>query len=288
MAEGLFRCLRRDLDTALTLGAARNPLAPTNGGAWLAGWALVCFTAGLTLWLACGYHGAFAALNAVATSYPDWVLAGTTSLGGEGVVFALSLLFARRYPRVFWALVLGAVVAVAYSRGLKPLFDVPRPPAVLPPDSFNLIGPAHRRASFPSGHSVTAGVFFGVLVYYARGWETRVLWVLLGVLVGLSRVAVGVHWPVDVAFGLGGGVLAGWIGARLAARWSALATDASVHLALVTLCGIVAVGLILGTGEYPQARPLLQVVGWTSLAYAVAGYVVLPLGRTLGRHRAGH
>ena len=285
MVRGLVGWLRRDLNQALTAGAARTPLDPPGGALWLSTWAWSSLAVGLALWLACGYHAGFAALNDAGTAYPDWVWQWLTSIGGEGVPFVLCLFFARRYPRVFWALVLAGLVAVAFSRGLKPLFDAARPPTVLPPDSFHLIGPLHRRASFPSGHATTAAVFFGVLVYYARWSELRVLLVLVAVLVGLSRVAVGVHWPVDVAVGFWGGVLAAWIGARLAARRPALATDAAVHLALVTLCGFAAVGLILGDAEYAQARPLLQALGWAALVNGVLGYLVSPLLRGLAAPR---
>ena len=281
MAEGLLRRLGRDLEATLAAGAARTPLDPPGGAVWLSGWAWSCLSVGVTLWLVAGYHAGFAAVNDAATAYPEWLLHWTTSFGGETVPFALALVLARRRPRVFWALVLAALVAVAYSRGLKPLFDAARPPAVLPLDSFNLIGPEHRRGSFPSGHSVTAGVFCGVLVFYARRLETRVLLILLAVLVGLSRVAVGVHWPVDVAFGLGGGVLAAWVGARLAARWVTLGTTPWVHLALVALCSLAAVALTLGGGEYVQARPLLEGLGWAVLADACLGYVINPLRRVL-------
>jgi len=274
-----WRGLLSDLAQALAAGAARTPLNPPGGGRWLAGWALACLAVGLTLLLVGGYHAGFSALNAAGTAYPPWVLQWLTALGGDAAPFALGLLLARRYPRVFFALLLAAVAATAYSRGLKPLFDLARPPAVLPPDSFNLIGPALRRVSFPSGHSVAAGTFCGVLVYYARWTETRVLWVLLALSVGLSRVAVGVHWPVDVAFGLAGGVLAAWLGVRLATRWSAAATRPGTHLALVTLCALGALWLLLGPVAYPLARPLLQGLGGAALAYAIAAYVIVPLLR---------
>ncbi|WP_295446043.1 phosphatase PAP2 family protein [uncultured Thiodictyon sp.] len=273
----LLARLYANLGQALAAGALRTPLDPPNGGVWLAAWAAVCLTIGLTLWLVGGYHAAFIALNTAAGPHPQWVWAWLTALGGDLAPFALGLFFARRYPRVFWALVLGGVVAVAYSRGLKPLFDTLRPPAVLPPDSFNLIGPALRKLSFPSGHSVTAGLFCGVFVYYARHWEARTLWVLLALLVGLSRVAVGVHWPVDVAFGLGGGVLSAWIGARLAARFSAGATHPATHLTLVTLCAGCAIVLIVQAAEDPLAQPLLVTLGCSALAYALASYVIWPL-----------
>jgi membrane-associated phospholipid phosphatase len=285
MARSLLASLGDDLRHALATGAERTSLDPPGGAPWLALWAWSCLVAGLTLLLACGYHGGFARINAWASAHPPWVWQWLTVLGDERVPFALSLFIARSRPRVFWALVLGALVATAYSRGLKPLFDLPRPPAVLGPDALNVIGPALRRVSFPSGHSVTAGLFFGVLVYYARGAAPRALLVSLALLAGLSRVAVGVHWPVDVAFGLLGGVLAAWAGGRLAARWQGVAIDPSVHLAFVTLACFFTLTLTYSDGGYSLARPLLATLGWGALAYAALVYAVRPLATSLSRPR---
>lgn len=56
--------------------------------------------------------------------------------------------------------------------------------------------------SFPSGHSATAVAMFGSI---ARELRKRWMWtvaVVMALLIGLSRIAVGVHYPTDV--------LAGW------------------------------------------------------------------------------
>jgi membrane-associated phospholipid phosphatase len=283
VSKGAFAFLRQDLGKALAAGAVRTPLDPPGGGLWLARATLGCLIVGTTLFLFCGYHAGFERINAAATAYPDWVWECLTVLGDERVPLALSLFFARRHPRLFWTLVLAAVLAIAYSRGLKHLFDTLRPTAVLPADAFHLIGPGPRRSSFPSGHSTSAGVFFGVLIYYARWWGTRSLLFPIALLVGLSRVAVGVHWPVDVAFGLAGGLASAWAGARLAARWPGPATNPALHLALAGLAALFASLLILSDGGYALARPLLTVLGTSALAYAVAVYGVLPLRK----HRRG-
>ena len=140
-------------------------------------------------------------------------------LGDERLAFSLALIFSRRRPRVFWTLLVAGSVAAIYSSSLKHLFSAPRPPAVLDADDFNLIGPGHRKSSFPSGHTVTASVFFGVWVYFLRGAGTRGLMIALALAAGLSRVALGVHWPVDVAAGMFGGVLAAWMNGA-SRRWS--------------------------------------------------------------------
>ncbi len=266
----------QDLRTRLASGAARTPLASTSGTAWLSRWAGVCLIVGMTLYLGVGYDAGFIRINAAAAAYPDWLWQCLTVLGDERVAFALALLFALRYPRVFWALILAALIAAAYSRGFKALFDATRPPGVLAADTFNLIGPGHTRASFPSGHSVTAAVFFGVLIYYARWTALRALFLTLAVLAGLSRVAVGVHWPVDVAAGLFGGALAAWLGAGLAARWSGPATNQWVHVAVVSLAVILAVTLLFDDGGYSAAATPLAILGVLALGVAGVQYLLRP------------
>lgn len=288
MAEGLFAFLARDLREALAAGAARTPPAAPDGDRWLGQWALVCLVAGLTLYLFCGYQGGFVRFNAFAAGAPAPVWEWLTVLGDERVAFALTLFFSRSHPRVFWALVLAALAGIAYTHGLKPLVAAPRPPAVLAADAFNLIGPGLRRGSFPSGHSVTAAVLAGVWVYYLRSRSLRVLVILLAVAAGLSRSAVGVHWPVDVAAGLFGGVLAAWLGVRLArgAGWGI--RDPSAHLALVVLAVLLSVSLLWWDGGYGGAAGAQRVLAASGLAVAFTGYLALPLLRWWGvRYRGG-
>lgn len=270
---------RADWRTQLEAGLARTPLQPRGGDRWLLRSALVCLIVGLSLYLACGYHAGFLRLNDLGATYPSWLWQCLTVLGDERMAFALTLFFSLRYPRVFWTLILAALVAIAYSRGFKELFDAMRPPAVLPAEGFHLLGPGHERHSFPSGHSVTAAVFFGVLIYHSRWIELRVLWLLLAVLVGLSRVAVGVHWPVDVAFGLMGGALAAWLGGQLSARWPGPAANVALHLSFVLIAVALAATLLLDDAGYHQAAWMMRLIGLAALASALWHYILWPLRR---------
>jgi membrane-associated phospholipid phosphatase len=279
MRPGLIAFLAQDLRQALADGVARTSSVPLDGIAWLRIWALLSLTVALSLWVACGYHAGFMHINAWAAGASSWVWQWLTALGDERVPFALSLLFARRYPQVFWALVVAGLAGIVFTHLGKPLFDALRPPAVLDPGSFNLIGPAIRRNSFPSGHSATAGVFFGVLVCYARPVWARMLLTALALAIGLSRVAVGVHWPVDVASGLMGGVLAAWLGVHVADRfrWGALEPDK--HLAFVTLALFLTVSLTYWDKGYDLAAGLLRLIGVVGLGTAILAYLILPLAR---------
>ena len=71
--------------------------------------------------------------------------------------------------------------------------------------------------SFPSGHSVTSVIVFGLLFYLIRRHckDERLrnclcaLCLFLAAAIGLTRIYVGVHWPTDVLTGwcIGGMVL---------------------------------------------------------------------------------
>lgn len=266
------------LRSALAFAAERDPAVSPGGSRWLGAWALLCLAGAVGLVLSGGgYQSGFLTLNGLFARLPAGLWQWLTVLGDERVSLTLALFLSRRHPRVFWSLICAALVAIAYARGLKPLVDAARPPAVLPGEAFRLIGEAHQRHSFPSGHSVTAAVFFGVLAYYAQQFRWRLVFILLGTAAGLSRVAVGVHWPVDVAVGLAGGAVAALIGVWLARRSPWGIYDEGVHLAFVVLAAFAAVGLLFDHGGYPAAAPLLWLLGSLALVWTLLQYLVLPL-----------
>lgn len=84
---------------------------------------------------------------------------------------------------------------------LKPLIGRPRPTEIL--TDF----------SFPSGHATIAWAMAIVLSRYEPRW--RWMFYVLAVLISLSRMYLGVHYPLDV---LGGAVL-GWGISRVARRF---------------------------------------------------------------------
>lgn len=141
-------------------------------------------------------------------------LGGVTFLTLLTVVATLALLFHRRRTR---ALVFaGAVIAANISSEvLKQVYDRPRP-TLVPHGSYVYSG------SFPSGHSALAAATFLTLATVIASLEpyrstkvlTYVVAIVLTVMVGFSRVYLGVHWPSDVLGGwcLGAAwALAAWI-----------------------------------------------------------------------------
>lgn len=61
--------------------------------------------------------------------------------------------------------------------------------------------------SFPSGH-VTFFLFFGcVFAFYFNSWIFLLIMIGLDVIMAISRVILGVHFPIDVIFGFFFGAL---------------------------------------------------------------------------------
>ena len=149
---------------------------------------------------------------------PAWLpLAATdiTALGGFTVLTLLTvvatgyLAIAKKYADalVLLAAMLGATLL---SESLKLGYARPRPDLVA--HAVETMG-----ASFPSGHAtLSAAAYLTIGALLAHAQEKRrvktyihVTAVFIALLIGVSRVYLGVHWPTDV--------LAGWC---LGAAWS--------------------------------------------------------------------
>lgn len=142
---------------------------------------------------------------------PPWVeeaMRDFTALGGGGVLLLLTtsvvgyLIIQRRF-RSALLVTLAVVGGAILSYLLKEAFGRPRPDLV-PHGSHVYL------TSFPSGHSMqSAATYLTLGALLARMQKRRrlriyilTLVLLTTVLVGISRVYLGVHWPTDV--------LAGW------------------------------------------------------------------------------
>ncbi len=142
---------------------------------------------------------------------PSWLLQSATDLSALGgftlqwLLGGASLLFLLQIGRRAEAAWLGASIvgASVFNAGLKSVLHRPRPELV---PHLAMVS----NASFPSGHAmISAAIYFTVAAMLAETQPKRSARIvlmafssLLVLLIGCSRIYLGVHWPSDV--------LAGW------------------------------------------------------------------------------
>lgn len=142
---------------------------------------------------------------------PKWVGEVARDLTGLGGVAVLSLVTAavvgflalREKYGAMWLMLIATAGGLAISSLLKHLYHRPRP---------DLVAHLSRvyTSSFPSGHSMLSATVYltlgALLARFVRERRVKFYFVFvamtLTVLVGVSRVFMGVHYPTDV--------LAGW------------------------------------------------------------------------------
>lgn len=122
------------------------------------------------------------------------------------VLAVVALLAGRR--RLALAALLATVAKLVLERGVKVIVTRERPATSIGPD-IETRGDVHLSgASFVSGHAVLVAALVTVLTPWLPARWRIVAWVVVGV-VGLARVYVGAHNPLDVVCGAGLGLAIG-------------------------------------------------------------------------------
>ncbi len=160
-----------------------------------------------------------------AAGLPDavaFVAALLTALGDVWFVFALlgtlywfgsslpgPVALSRRHAAFVIALAFGGLAVVTT---LKELLRLPRPPGAADPAGAGSVPetllPLYAEVGsasgfgFPSGHAISAVVAYGGLALLIGGRRSNAAAVALCVAIPLSRIALGVHYLVDIVVGL--------------------------------------------------------------------------------------
>lgn len=169
-------------------------------------------------WLLLAFRNAGDLADPIGPPWFESVVRDCTALGSPVVLTLLTVgvtgfLFATSRRRAAVTILLSVLGGMLFSEGLKMSFARPRPDLV--PHGMQVYS-----QSFPSGHAMmSATVYLTLGLLLARTESARraklfsiAFGVLLTVIVGLSRIYLGVHWPTDV--------LAGWAGG---AAWALMA-----------------------------------------------------------------
>lgn len=147
--------------------------------------------------------------NAVISMRNDWltvIMKAITYMGNWQTITLICLvLLIVKKTRIAYGvpLSIGSLFVSLANKGIKAIVLRPRPD-----EAMFLI--EQGGWSFPSGHAITSMFFFGMLIWLIRRNVKNiryaniltVLFIVPMILIGISRVYLGVHYPTDV--------LAGW------------------------------------------------------------------------------
>jgi undecaprenyl-diphosphatase len=140
----------------------------------------------------------------------DDVMVLASALGAAGFIWWVTALISMVFPAkraAAWRMLLVVFATwVVADFTLKPLFDRDRP--FQTDSSITVIDAMPQSRSFPSGHAAmaVAGAMAGARLIPYSAW----VWWPVGLVVAVSRVYVGVHWPSDVFAGAVLGFACAW------------------------------------------------------------------------------
>jgi len=201
----------------------------------------------------------FIEINSIGNLVDEKIWAFLTLLGDTGILWPMLLIFSITSIQTIYAVVAAVPLGGFLSVGMKRLFDSPRPSGILESIEFHVIGPVLKTHSFPSGHTITIFATVAAILLSCQIknktfngiFKTSIL--VLAVLVGLSRIMVGAHWPLDCLAGACIGWLSGSAGVYFMNKLSFKIVNPKVDLILVALLWILSVVNFYRTFDYPMS-----------------------------------
>lgn len=177
-----------------------------------------------------------------------------------GLLGFLYWAFDKRYGE---AVACTAVTGLMWNQFLKGLFVRRRPyfdheeiRCIKAPSDADPMDITAQGYSFPSGHSTNAATVYPALYAHKRRRWLLIVAVVIPLLVGFSRVCLGVHYPTDV--------LAGWGFGLLSVIWVAwMQKHARPWVLYAIMCGVGLIGCLYSrtTGYYSTFGLMIGIFG---------------------------
>ncbi|MDD7804612.1 MAG: phosphatase PAP2 family protein, partial [Endozoicomonas sp. (ex Botrylloides leachii)] len=126
---------------------------------------------------------------------------GIITCMGDGLfLFPLGMLLVWKNPKKQQAMIISMILAALALNASKHVIDAPRPLKELGSNLVTVVGPQVKNYSMPSGHTGTVFILAGLAIIFSNR-KVALAATALAILTGLSRIAVGAHWPADIIAG---------------------------------------------------------------------------------------
>ena len=154
------------------------------------------------------------AIQSIANPFLDGLFQFITMFGEEAILIPLIAV-------IYWAfnkkmgeyIAYASLTSVLVNGAIKDIFKAKRP--IGEPGIRSLKVETATGYSFPSGHTQGTASFWGAIAIYLKKNYMYVISALIIVLVAISRLYLGVHYPKDVLFGAIFGILTSSIAYKL-------------------------------------------------------------------------
>ena len=214
-------------------------------------------------------------LESIRTPFLDFLISLITHLGAETLVMVVSLVF-------FWCvdkhrgyfLLFSGFCGIVCTQILKMSFRIARPWVIDP--NFTIVESARAEAtgySFPSGHTQCATSLYGGIARSAKKRAVQIIGVALALLIGFSRLYLGVHTPKDVLVSLAVGAAVLLILYPLIERTR---TDPRAMYTVIAIAAALSLGNLLFVTLYPfpADTDLINLADATEVAWKLFAAVV--------------
>lgn len=162
------------------------------------------------------------------------------------IILILCLIYWCLNKKLAYQIGLTFFVSGLFVQILKIVFRVPRPWVIDP--QFSPVASAVSAAtgySFPSGHTQTSTALFGTLALYLKKPWQRIVCVFLFVMVGFSRMYLGVHTPKDVFVSMILTLLIAFVISRIRVPLEKHSVSAAFVSCILGICSLFTAGVAL-------------------------------------------